>query len=455
MVTVGLFAAALFSVGLAGLLVAAEAALAAVSRSEVAEAAASGRRGAARVERVLADPRVHMYVLTFVRQLFEALATVLIALAYDTVFGTTWEMVVCAVVTAPVALFVVAGVSPRTVARHWPLATSLLLGGLVSGLRTALGPVALVLVWLGNMLTPARATEAQVAPLSESQLLDYVERASASDVIEDEERDMIENVIALGDTRAHKIMVPRTDLVTIAASASLDEAMTLFLRSGFSRVPVVGADDDDVRGILYLKDAARRLHVSPDLAHDAVAAFVRPAVFVPETKEVDELLAQMQADNVHLAVVVDEYGGTAGMVTIEDIVEEIVGEIDDEYDSQAADAVAAEDGSVTVSARMDIEDLAELFGVRIEEEDVSTVGGLLQKLVGRALIEGSAAGIAGLRLTALPGQGRRHRIHRIRVVREAGPEEASERRIFGAPAPPGTAQPAQPSASAQTNGSTP
>ena len=407
------FLAALVCLSVAAVFAAAESAFATVSRSDIDDAHEEGRRGAVRLQRVVADPLVHTYVLTFLRQFTEALATVFIAYAYLQVFDVGWEAVVCTVVTASVAVFVVAGVSPRNVARHYPLQTALLLGGLVSGLRTALGPVALVLVWLGNMLTPARVSGGG-APLSESQLLDYVDRAQASDVIEDEERTMIANVISLGDTRAWKIMVPRTDLVTVSTGTTLDDAMVLFLRSGFSRVPVTGEDVDDVRGFLYLKDIARQLHMRPELSTEVVDGFAREARFVPDTKQVDDLLQEMQARNTHAAVVVDEYGGTAGIVTIEDIVEEIVGEIDDEYDV-SDEAVWQEDGSAIVSARMDIDDLAELFDVKIEDEDVSSVGGLLQKLVGRVQIAGAHARISGLRLEALPGEGRRHRITRVRV----------------------------------------
>lgn len=413
MAIAGAFAAALVFLAIAALFAAAESAFATVSRSDVEDAHEEGRRGAGHVLRIVTDPLVHTYVLTFLRQFAEALATVFIAFAYLQVFDVGWEAVVCTVLTASVAVFVVAGVSPRNVARHYPLQTALLLGGAVSGLRAALGPVALVLVWLGNMLTPARVS-GKGAPLSESQLLDYVDRAQASDIIEDVERTMIENVISLGDTRAWKIMVPRTDLVTVGAGTTLDEAMVLFLRSGFSRVPVTGEDVDDVRGFLYLKDIARHLHMRPEARTQSVEEFARPARFVPDTKLVDELLSEMQMQNTHVAVVVDEYGGTAGIVTIEDIVEEIVGEIDDEYDV-SDDAIWDEDGTAIVSARMDIDDLGELFDVKIEDEDVSSVGGLLQKLVGRVPIAGAHACIAGLRLEAMPGEGRRHRITRVRV----------------------------------------
>src|SRR5699024_4918784 len=150
-----------------------------------------------------------------------------------------------------------------------------------------------------------------------------------------------------------------------------------------------------------------QLHMRPELSVESIDGFARVARFVPDTKLVDDLLHEMQARNTHVAVVVDEYGGTAGIVTIEDIVEEIVGEIDDEYDV-SDDAVIGEDGAAVVSARMAIDDLGDLFDVRIDDEDVSSVGGLLQKLVGHVPIAGSHATVAGLRLEALPGEGRRH-----------------------------------------------
>nr|WP_284711173.1 hemolysin family protein [Brevibacterium sp. XM4083] len=213
-------------------------------------------------------------------------------------------------------------------------------------------------------------------------------------------------------------MVPRTDLVTVTSGTPLHKVMNLFLRSGFSRIPISGDDLDDIEGVAYLKDVARRLHQHPEDADRPVNTLARDVLFVPETKPADDLLRQMQIDSTHLAVLVDEYGGTAGLVTIEDIVEEIVGEIEDEYDSGDEDLVSDDDGSFVISTRMSITDFAEYFDVRIDEDDVTSVGGLLTKLVGRVPIAGSTAHIAGLRLTALEGQGRRHRITHVKVTRE-------------------------------------
>ncbi|WP_368074039.1 hemolysin family protein [Brevibacterium sp. CS2] len=406
------FALALVCLAVAAMLAAADAALWAVSHHQIADAVEDGRRGAAKVARILADLPTHINVLTFSRQVFEAMATVFVAMAYNAVFDASWQMVLCTVLTASIAVFVVAGISPRTIGRRRSLSVSLALGGLVAGLRTALGPFARVLVWMGNMLTPAQVY--RDGPfVSEEQLRDLVDRA---DVIEDDERDMIKSVFDLGDTRTYRVMVPRTDLVTVDAEIPLAKAMSLFLRSGFSRIPVIGEDVDDIIGVLYLKDVARRLHAHPEEQGTPVRALARSVAFVPDTKAVDDLLRQMQRESNHVAVVVDEYGGTAGIITIEDIVEEIVGEIDDEHDVADADIAEITPGVFHVSTRTQIEDFADHFDVRIEEDDVTTVGGLLTKEIGRVPIEGSEAVIAGLSVRALPGQGRRHRITHVVVT---------------------------------------
>ena len=411
-----LFIAALVCFALAAVLAAADAALFVVSHHEVADASEEHRRGATAAMRVLEDLPTHINVISFVRQFFEALATVFVVLGFSRVWPISWQLVVASVLVSAIAVFTIAGVSPRTIGRRMSLSVTLALAPLVSLLRKALGPVARVLVWLGNMLTPARVY--RDGPLvTEEQLRDLVERASAGNVIEDEERDMIESVFKLADTRVHRVMVPRTDLVAVHTGTTLHKAANLFFRSGFSRMPLIGEDLDDVLGVVYLKDVARRLHHSPEDSTSAVDVLARPVIFVPDTKPVDELLRFMQQRNTHVAVVVDEYGGTSGIVTIEDIVEEIVGEIDDEYDTTEQEIEEIAPGEYRVEARTQIEDLADFFDVRIEAEDVSTVGGLLTTLIGRVPIAGSTAEVAGLRLVAEPGQGRRHRIEHVDVSR--------------------------------------
>jgi CBS domain containing-hemolysin-like protein len=217
-------------------------------------------------------------------------------------------------------------------------------------------------------------------------------------------------------------MVPRTDMVTIDSDREARKAMNLFLRSGYSRIPVTGEDSDDVLGLLYFKDVVRRVTSDPASSDMPVSELMRPMPFIPESKPVDVLLREMQRDQTHFALVIDEWGGTAGLVTIEDIIEEIVGEIADEYDRETPDLEQLGDGRWRVDATMDIDDLAEELGVTIEEDEVDTVGGLIGKTLGRVPILGSTCEVAGLRLTAERMAGRRHRIATVIVERVAPAE---------------------------------
>jgi CBS domain containing-hemolysin-like protein len=229
---------------------------------------------------------------------------------------------------------------------------------------------------------------------------------------------MIHSVFELGDTIAREVMVPRTDVVFIERHKTLRQAMSLALRSGFSRIPVVGEGSDDVLGVAYLKDIIRRTYEYRDAeSTETVESVMRPAVFVPESKPVDELLREMQAQQTHIAIVVDEYGGTAGLVTIEDVLEEIVGEITDEYDVERPQIEDLPDGAVRVSARLHIDELAERFDVDLDDDDVDTVGGLLAKHLGRVPIPGARVQVAGLQLTAEGTQGRRNRLGTVVVRR--------------------------------------
>jgi CBS domain containing-hemolysin-like protein len=226
-------------------------------------------------------------------------------------------------------------------------------------------------------------------------------------------------------------MVPRTDMVFIERDKTLRQALSLALRSGFSRIPVVGENEDDVVGIAYLKDIVRRSHEYRDgESVERVESIMRPATYVPDSKPIDELLREMQARQTHCAVVIDEYGGTAGLVTIEDILEEIVGEITDEYDQETPPVEQLSDGRARITARFPVEDLAELFDVEIEVDEVETVGGLLAHALGRVPIAGSQATVAGLRLTAENVSGRRNKIGTVLVERAETEheEEPAERR---------------------------
>ena len=249
---------------------------------------------------------------------------------------------------------------------------------------------------------------------NETELRDAVDAATKQGLVENSEREMIQSVFDLGDTLVRELMVPRTDMVWIEGSKTLRQGLSLALRSGFTRIPVITENLDNVIGIAYVKDLARRVHERHESEQtEKVEQHIRKASFVPENKTAIDLLKEMQRDQIHMAIVVDEYGGTAGLITIEDILEEIVGEIADEYDDNEEDVEWLSDSRARVSARLNVEDFATAFNVELAEgdrEDVDSVGGLIAKVLGRVPIPGSTISIAGVKLTAERPVGRRHRI---------------------------------------------
>ena len=249
---------------------------------------------------------------------------------------------------------------------------------------------------------------------SEADLRKLVDQAGERSIIADSQREMIQSVLDLGETLVRELMVPRTDIVWIEGNRTLRQGLSLALRSGFTRIPVIAENLDDVIGIAYVKDLARRVHEHHESEQsETVAEHLRSATFVPENKTAADLLKEMQRDQIHMAVVIDEYGGTAGLITIEDILEEIVGEIADEYDDEAQEVEWITTAQARVSARLNIDDFADAFKIELEDtarEDVDSVGGLLAKALGRVPIPGSEISIAGWNLVAERPVGRRHRI---------------------------------------------
>jgi CBS domain containing-hemolysin-like protein len=420
----GLVVVALLSIVTAFLLSASEAALFRMSRVRAHELLDEGRPGAKALARIVGDSAAYLSVTAFLRIVAEATTAVLITLGVVDLVDGFWKPLLIAIGVMALVSFVVVGVSPRTLGRQHSDQVALIASPFVVGLSRVLGPVARVLVALGNAVTPGRGY--RDGPFqSESELRDLVDLAGERSVIEDEEREMIHSVFELGDTLAREVMVPRTDMVTIDGGKNVRSAMSLFLRSGFSRIPVVGQGSDDVLGLLYFKDVARRVNADSDAGPLPVTALMRPMHYVPESKPVDDLLREMQRDQSHFAMVVDEYGGTAGLVTIEDILEEIVGEIADEYDREAPGVEDLGNGRFRVPATMDIDDLADLFDVEIEEDEVDTVGGLIGKSLGRVPILGSHCEVAGLSLSAERMAGRRHRIASVIVERVPERDDSS------------------------------
>ena len=403
----------------------AEAAFSRMSRTRAQELLDENRPGAKALVKVVGDTAAYLSVLSFLRVIAESTVAVMVTLAVvERVEGTVEPFLIAIAIMALIS-FAVVGVSPGTLGAQHSTKVALAAAPTTVWLRRVLGPFSRLLIALTNAVTPGKGF--RDGPFeSESELRDLVDMARDHALIEAEEREMLHSVFELGDTLAREVMVPRTDMVSIDDDRTARAAMSLFLRSGFSRIPVLGKDVDDVVGLLYLKDVMRRLNADPDAGTLPVTELMRPMVFVPESKPVDDLLREMQLDHAHFAVVVDEYGGTAGLVTIEDILEEIVGEITDEYDREAPEVENLDDGRVRVAATMHVDDLAELFEVALEEEEVDTVGGLIAKELGRVPILGSTCEVAGLRLTAERMSGRRHRIATVIVERVEPAADAPE-----------------------------
>lgn len=411
---------------LAGVFSAADAALAGFSRARAEELLGEGRAGARRLLTLLDDPPRYLNTALLLRMLCEVAAIVVVTLEIHDGYASAWWPTVLTTIGVMVLVsFVVIGVAPRTLGRQHSERVALVSAAPLAFVTTVLGPLPRLLIAVGNAITPGRGF--REGPFStETELRELVDLAEASAVIESGERKMIHGVFELGDTIAREVMVPRNDVVYVERYKNLRQTMSLFLRSGFSRVPVIGENLDDVVGIAYLKDIVRRDFEAPDVEFtQRIDEVMRPAHFVPESKPADGLLSEMQADRQHIAIVVDEYGGTAGLVTIEDILEEIVGEITDEYDEEEIEVEVLPSGSTRVSSRYPIDDLDELFGFDVEEEDVDSVGGLMAKHLGRVPIPGSHVVAHGLRFEAEGASGRRNKIGTVLISR-VEPEPTDE-----------------------------
>lgn len=404
---------------LAGLMTAGEAALHAFSlpRAEALAMERPGRR-TTRLLEIMQDKAPFLNTSMFIRVLLEVLAIVLVTLVVvEHVQGTAWRILWAVGIMVAVS-FIVLGVAPRTLGRQHASEVALATAGPLTVLTTVLGPIPQIMIVIGNVITPGKGY-VDGPFTSEAELRELIDRAGRTDLIEDDERKMIHSVFDLGDTIVKEVMVPRTEMVYIEAGKTLRQGISLSLKSGFSRIPVIGDDLDDVRGILYLKDAIRRSYDNPKAeATETVDTHMRPPAFTPDSKPVDELLKEMQVDQRHVVIVVDEFGGTAGLATIEDILEEIVGEIVDEHDADEVPPVTELDEGerYRVSSRLSVDDLGELFGVRIDD-DVDTVLGLMAMALNKVPLPGATVRTHGIELTAERASGRRHNVQTVLATR--------------------------------------
>ncbi|MGZ2222636.1 hemolysin family protein [Glutamicibacter nicotianae] len=362
---------------------------------------------------ILDEAESHAQAVKFWRIWFETASAVAVALLVSQWIENVWLIGMISTIAMAALGFVLVSVSPRRYGRSNAQKVVQSTATLVRFLRLVLGPVTNWLASIAKALSPGGADGEGY--LGKERLRDLVDRASEGEDLDEESAELISSVIDLEETSVRSVMVPRTDMVVLDADHSFHSAMDLFIASGFSRIPLIGEDTDDIQGIIYLKDLIREIHGLQQA--QSLADLARKVRFVPESKSAAELMQELQQESIHLAVVIDEYGGTAGLVTLEDLLEEIVGEIDDEYDRSRAELIENPDGSIFAVAAASIDDVADHFGMHIEEEDVDTVAGLLSKALESVPVLGSTADVHGLRLTVVALAGRRNRIGKIHVER--------------------------------------
>ena len=421
----GIIAIALL-ITFAGFLAATESALTSISRVLIEQL--ESKRGGNLLKKYSAEPARYLNVVLLVRKICEFTATVMLAVMLLRNHSSAQAMTMT--VGAMVVLsYIFVGVGPRTLGRQSPHRWARAGISVAYFLALVLGPVTKLLIAIGNAITPGKGFRA--GPFSnEEELRDLVDQAHERGMVESDEHEMIHNVFELDDTLVRELMVPRIDMVWIEKDRTLRQALSLALRSGYSRIPVIGESLDNIIGIAYVKDLARRAldHHEAETT-ERVEQLMRPAVFVPEIKMAADLLKEMQRDQIHLAVVVDEYGGTAGIITIEDIIEEIVGEIADEFDDGIEAFTWINEDKARAKATMHIEDFADSLKIEINKDDyenVDTIGGLMAQKLGRVPIAGSTISISGWAITSERPVGRRRRISSVIIEREHEKVEDSE-----------------------------
>ena len=408
--------------GASALLALSETALVRMSRAKAKSLADDGRRGAKVLVRLTEDPQGFLnpvLLLVLICQLVVATLVGILAVQWFGAWGvaatTGFEIVV---------IFVFAEAVPKNWAVQHPERAALFSAPLVSAV-VGFWPVRMVsggLIGLANLFIGQRGGYAG-ALVTESELLAMADVAVEGDVIETEERALIHSIIEFGDTVVREVMVPRTDMVTVAADEAVESALDVALDAGRSRVPAIDQRIDDVIGVAYTKDLIQSIRARQ--GDEPVADHLRPAHFVPETKRVADLMREMQSDKFHLAVVVNEYGGTAGLVTLEDLIEELVGEIVDEFDVEETPVEELATGGLRVSARLPVDEVNDLLDAHLPTGAWDTVGGLVFDLLGHVPVAGESVTSEGMRLVVDRVNGRR--IERVSIVpmADAAPADAT------------------------------
>jgi CBS domain containing-hemolysin-like protein len=402
----------------------AETAISRMGRAKAHQLAQAKRKGADRLVALVEDPAPTVNVVLLVTLLAQVTGTVL-ATSFAIDRGASGaEAIVILVMT--VVLFVFAVIVPKSYVVQRTERAALLVAGPVMLLARVLAPLSKLLIWLSNvalLVLPGRGMP-KGPFVTEDELRHMVDFAEEGEEIEEEERELIHSIFEFGDTVVREVMVPRPDMVSVKASSTLEEALGIVIKAGYSRIPIYEGDHDNIVGVLYAKDLMKRMHEKS--APTKVSSLGRAPTFIPEQKKVAELLREMQKQHVHMAIVVDEYGGTAGLVTIEDLIEEIVGEIVDEYDQEEPLVEPIDDDTIRVDAKMPIDEVNDLLEVELPHEEWDTVGGLVYGLTGRVPIAGEKVRFDGLEFTTERVTGRR--IQKVVITRsphESAPDPAT------------------------------
>jgi CBS domain containing-hemolysin-like protein len=383
----------------------AETAISRVGRVKAHHLAQGGNKSGQVLVRIVEDPAPFLSVVLLVTLLGHLTGTALVTGLAIRHYGNAGEAVAAGVMTF--VIFIFAEVVPKTFTVQHTDRAALLIARPVYLLGTLLRPVSRVLIFTANgvmALLPGRGLP-KGPFVTEDEIRHMIDMAEEEEQIEEEERELIHSIFEFGDTIVREVMVPRTDMVAVRADANVNEALETIINAGYSRIPVYEGDQDNVVGILYAKDLLRR--TQEERARTKVSSLARPPLFVPEQKKVAELLREMQQKRVHMAIVVDEYGGTAGLVTIEDLIEEIVGEIVDEYDQEEPLVEPVDENTIRVDAKMPIDDVNEMLGVELPHDEWDTVGGLVFGLTGTVPVPGETVTYDSLRFRTERVTGRR------------------------------------------------
>ena len=407
---------------IAAFLAAAETSLTRMSRARAMHLREEQRRGSAQLLGLVEQPARFLNLVLLLVLVVQFFATALFTSVMNSLVGGGLGVVIAATVMT-VITFIGAEVAPKTYAVQHTDRAALTVAPIVYILTRlpVLGPLTRLLIAIGNVVTPGKGLKSGPF-VSEDEIKAMVDEAERDDVIEEEEREMIHSIFEFGDTILREVMVPRPDMVAVPLQTPLQQVLELILRTGFSRIPVYDGTFDEVVGLAYAKDVLRRLHDGQ--ADKPLADILRPAPFMPESMRAAECLREMRRRKSHMVIVIDEYGGTSGLVTIEDLLEEIVGEIADEYDLEEPNIEPLPDGDYRVNARLGIDEVNELLDVQLPSTEWDSIGGLLFNLVGGVPREGQEVEFQGLRLRAERVQGRR--IGRVRIHRLAPPEETTD-----------------------------